>query len=90
VKDTPWELRVMAPARRQLERLPAAVAPAILETLGAIAANPRRLGKSLRFELEGCFSARRGPYRIVYRIDDSTRTVAVLAIAHRAVIYRPR
>lgn len=80
----------MAPARRQLERLLTAVAPAVLETLGAIAANPRRLGKPLRFELEGCFSARRGPYRIVYRIDDATRTVAVLAIAHRADIYRPR
>jgi mRNA interferase RelE/StbE len=90
VNDTLWDMRVMAPARRQLERLPTAVAPAVLETLGAIAANPRRLGKPLRFELEGCFSARRGPYRIVYRIDDATRTVAVLAIPHRADIYRPR
>jgi mRNA interferase RelE/StbE len=90
VNDTLWDVRAMAPARRRLERLPTAVASAVLETLGAIAANPRRLGKPLRFELEGCFSARRGPYRIVYRIDDATRTVAVLAIAHRADIYRPR
>jgi mRNA interferase RelE/StbE len=79
----------MAPARRQLERLPTAVAAAVLETLGAIASNPRPLGKPLRFELEGCFSARRGPYRIVYRIDDAAHTVVVLAIAHRADIYRP-
>jgi mRNA interferase RelE/StbE len=80
----------MAPARRQLERLPTAVAAAALETLGAIASNPRRLGKPLRFELEGCCSARRGPYRIIYRIDDSTHTVSVLAVAHRADVYRPR
>jgi mRNA interferase RelE/StbE len=81
----------MAPARRQLERLPTGVAAAVLETLNAIASNPRRLGKPLRFELEGCFSARRGPYRVVYCIDDATHTVAVLAIAHRADIYnRPR
>ncbi len=80
----------MAPARRQLERLPTAVAAAALETLGAIASNPRRLGKPLRFELEGCFSARRGPYRIIYRIDDSTHTVSVLAVAHRADVYRAR
>jgi mRNA interferase RelE/StbE len=85
-----WDVRVMAPARRQLERLPTAVAAAVLETLGAIASNPRRLGKPLRFELEGCLSARRGPYRIVYRIDDDAHTVSVLAIAHRAHIYRPR
>jgi mRNA interferase RelE/StbE len=66
------------------------VVAAVIETLGAISSNPRRLGKPLRFELEGCWSARRGPYRIVYRIDDSTHTVSVLAVAHRADIYRQR
>jgi mRNA interferase RelE/StbE len=90
VSQTPWDVRVMAPARRQLKRLPVGVAAAALETLGAIASNPRRLGKPLRFELEGCFSARRGPYRIVYRIDEKSRTVLILAVAHRADIYRPR
>jgi mRNA interferase RelE/StbE len=52
--------------------------------------NPRRLGKPLRFELEGHWSARRGPYRIVYRIDDEARVISVVAVAHRADIYRPR
>jgi mRNA interferase RelE/StbE len=80
----------MAPARRQLDRLPISVAAAVLETLSAIASNPRRLGKPLRFELEGCFSARRGPYRVVYRIDDAAHTISVLAVAHRADVYRPR
>jgi mRNA interferase RelE/StbE len=90
VNDTAWEVRVMGPARRQLERLPPVAAAAALETFAAIASNPRRLGKPLRFELEGCLSARRGPYRVVYRIDESTHTVAVLAVGHRTDIYRPR
>lgn len=90
MSDSGWDVRVMAPARRQLGRLPTAVAAAAVETLGAIAANPRRLGKPLRFELEGCFSARRGPYRIIYRLDADARTVHVLAVAHRANVYRPR
>jgi mRNA interferase RelE/StbE len=81
---------VMAPARRQIDCLPVSVAAAVIETLGAIASNPRRLGKPLRFELDGCFSARRGPYRIVYRIDEQTRTVSVLAVAHRSDVYRTR
>ena len=80
----------MAPARRQLDRLPVAVAAAVLETLTAIEVNPRRLGKPLRFELDGCYSARRGPYRIIYRIEEESRTVAVLAVAHRSDAYRPR
>jgi mRNA interferase RelE/StbE len=90
VSEPPWQVLVMGPARRQIDRLPVSVAGAVIETLGAIAANPRRLGKPLRFELEGYFSARRGPYRIVYRIDESSRTISVLAVGHRADIYRPR
>ncbi len=90
MSDSQWDVRVMAPARRQLDRLLISVVAAVLETLSAIAANPRRLGKPLRFELEGCFSARRGPYRVIYRVNDASRTVSVLAIAHRADGYRPR
>jgi mRNA interferase RelE/StbE len=90
VSEQPWDVRVMPPARRQLDRLPISVAGAVIETLGAIAENPRRLGKPLRFELEGFRSARRGPYRIVYRIDDEARIVSVVAVAHRADVYRPR
>ena len=85
-----WDVRLTAPARRQLDRLPLSVAAAVVETLGAIAGNPRRLGKPLRFELEGHWSARRGPYRIVYRIDDGAHAVSVVAVAHRADAYRPR
>lgn len=80
-------MQLTAPARRQLDRLPISVAAAVIETLGAIADNPRRLGKPLRFELEGYWSARRGSYRIVYGIDDDTRRVAVVAVAYRADVY---
>lgn len=90
MSESGWDVRVMGPARRQLERLPTSVAAAVLETLEAIASNPQRLGKPLRFELEGCLSARRGPYRIIYRVNEETRTVNVLAVAHRADVYRPR
>jgi mRNA interferase RelE/StbE len=90
VNETPWDVLVMAPARRQIDRLPISVAAAVIKTLDTIATNPQRLGKPLRFELEGCHSARRGPYRIIYRIDDGTRSIKVLAVAHRADAYRSR
>src|SRR5665811_2248344 len=41
----------------------------------------------IRDRLEGLHSARRGDFRIVYRIDDDH--VTILAIDHRAEIYRP-
>jgi mRNA interferase RelE/StbE len=86
VTEPSWNVRVMPPARRQLDRLPLSVAAAVAETFVSIAGNP--LGKPLRFEFEGRWSARRGPYRIIYSIDDDTRTVTILAVAHRAHVYR--
>lgn len=90
MSDPPWDVQVAPPARRQIDRLPISVAAAVIETFDAIASNPRRLGKPLRFELEGYLSARRGPYRIIYRIDDATHSIMVVAVAHRSDIYRPR
>jgi mRNA-degrading endonuclease RelE of RelBE toxin-antitoxin system len=90
VSEPRWRLEVMAPARRQFDRLPVEVAAAVLETLDAIANNPRRLGKPLMFEHEGRFSARRGPYRVIYELDEDAGLVRVLAIGHRRDIYRRR
>ena len=86
----PWRLVVSGPAKRDLEDLPEKVAAAIVETFGAIADNPRRVGKPLRFELEGRWVARRGPYRVLYRIDDREHAVTVVAVGHRGDVYRTR
>lgn len=58
--------------------------------LPAIAGNPKRLGKPLRFELDGRWAARRGPYRVIYALDEKAHTVTVLAVAHRSDAYRRR
>lgn len=80
----------MPPARRQFDRLPLSVAGAVAETLRAIAENPHGLGKHLALEHEGRWSARRGPYRIIYEIDEPERLVRVIAIGHRRDVYRSR
>jgi mRNA interferase RelE/StbE len=73
-------------AKRALQRLPEKVATAAIEFIyGPLASNPQRVGKALRLNLEGLHSARRGDYRIIYRID--TR-VTITAIEHRADVYR--
>ena len=80
-----------ATATRALQRLPEKVATAAIEFIyGSLAENPQRVGKPLRFELEGLHSARRGDYRVVYEIDQTEATVTIIAIQHRADVYRPR
>jgi mRNA-degrading endonuclease RelE of RelBE toxin-antitoxin system len=80
-----------APARKAVGRLPEKVASAVIEfCYGSLAANPYRVGKPLKLSLEGLHSARRGDYRIVYRVDSQGQRVEIVAIEHRADVYRPR
>lgn len=85
-----YGLLVTPPAQRAMDRLPEQVAAAIAELLtGDLVVAPRRVGKPLRRELAGTWSARRGSYRVLYEIDEKTRRIVVLRIDHRADIYRP-
>lgn len=86
-----WTLVVAWPAERTLRRLPESVAAAVVEfMLGPLLDEPRRVGKPLQRELAGYHSARRGAYRIVYRIDEKSEAVNVVRIEHRSQAYRPR
>ncbi|HLI42487.1 MAG TPA: type II toxin-antitoxin system RelE/ParE family toxin [Streptosporangiaceae bacterium] len=85
-----YGLLVTPPAQRALDRLPERVAAAIAELVtGDLLTAPRRMGKPLRRELAGIWSARRGSYRVLYEIDEEKQRVVVLRIDHRADIYRP-
>jgi mRNA-degrading endonuclease RelE of RelBE toxin-antitoxin system len=53
-------------------------------------ASRTRVGKPLERELAGLFGARRGPYRLPYRIDDEAQRVYIVHIDHRADVYRSR
>ncbi|MGH3266950.1 MAG: type II toxin-antitoxin system RelE family toxin [Trebonia sp.] len=84
-----YELSFQPAARRAIaERLPESVAAAVLEFCeAALALSPRRVGKPLFGPLAGCHGARRGTYRVVYRVNEQARVVEVLDIDHRADIY---
>ena len=88
-RDGRYDVRFQPAARRAIsQRLPETVAAAVLEFCdAALAVNPQRVGKPLFGPLAGCHGARRGTYRIVYRIDEGTRTVHVLDINRRSDIY---
>ena len=87
----PFEVRLTGPAQRSLHGVPPRIVGAIVEFMfGDLAREPRRVGKPLERELAGLFGARRGPYRILYRIDDEQQCVFVVRIDHRSDLYRPR
>jgi mRNA interferase RelE/StbE len=86
-----YELVLTPPARRALTgKLPEPVAAAVSESLTtALIHQPYRVGKPLRDDLAGVWSARRGTYRVLYRIREDLREVIILRVEHRRDAYRP-
>jgi len=91
VRAQHYELVIAPTARRQLtEQLPEPVAFAAYEfIIGPLLENPQRVGKRLRPPLDDRHSARRGTYRVIYRIDDTRRLVTVVGVVPRPDAYRP-
>jgi len=87
----PYSVELSAQARRNInENLPLEVAAAAMETIdGSIAVNPYRAGKPLNEPFDGYYSARRGTYRIVYRINEAKHQVEIHSIRHRRDACRP-
>jgi mRNA interferase RelE/StbE len=62
--------------------------PAYEIITGPLLEQPHRVGKQLLPPLADRFSARRGTYRVIYRIDDKAHIVTVVDIGHRRDVYR--
>jgi mRNA-degrading endonuclease RelE of RelBE toxin-antitoxin system len=85
----PYQIRLTARAARDLQRLPEKIATACVEFIfGPLVENPRRVGGSLRDELCGLHSARRGDYRVIYAIVEDTRVIKIVHIDRRSDVYR--
>jgi mRNA interferase RelE/StbE len=85
----PYGVRISARAERDLLRLPEKIGVACVEFIfGALADKPDRLGGHLTGQLAGLRSARRGSYRIIYRIDDRAQRIDIIHIDHRGDVYR--
>lgn len=87
--DVPYEIQLAPGVKRALaETLPASAAFAAYEFIrGPLAENPQRVGAPLRPPVEGYHRARRGEYRVRYRIDEEHHRVYVVDVDHRRDAY---
>lgn len=87
-----WTVELTGPARRALEQdLPESIAWAAYTFIAErLPINPYRLGGELSGPYAGSRADRLGTYRVVYRIDENSRTVYVLSIRLRGDVYGVR
>ncbi len=85
-----FKVVVSAEARRHLHQLPPKIGLIIVEFVTTtLRDNPARLSKPLRPPFEGLRSARRGDYRVLFDLDETTRVINIIRITHRSDAYRP-
>lgn len=81
-----YELFVLRPAQKDLDRLDASVFKRILTKIRALSKDARPPGCLQLTNNEG-YRIRAGDYRILYRIDDAAKRIYIYRVKHRKDVY---
>ncbi len=82
-----YSVRILRRAIKEIASLPSDYARLVGQHVDQLGQNPRPRGaKKLRVEM--AHSLRVGVYRILYDVDDESRTVTVYRVKHRRDAYR--
>ncbi len=82
-----YQIRFELGAKKELAKIPKKHQERILCVLPDLAKNPFQ-GKKLQGKLEGVYSYRVWPYRIIYKIYKNQLVVIIVRIGHCQGIYR--
>ena len=82
-----YALRILPHAEKQLSRLNSPIYDSVKAKIFELRDTPRSPGCQKLRDREG-WRIRVGDYRVIYKINDIEKTVAVLQIGHRSDVYR--
>jgi mRNA interferase RelE/StbE len=82
-----YTVEIVSKAEKEFLRLPAVVRSQICKKILSLEENPKPFG-SKKLRETNYHRLRAGDYRIVYSVNDVTKTIKVLSIAHRKEVYR--
>lgn len=82
-----WEIKLEPKAKKDLNKIPLKHRKRILAALSEITINPFS-GKKLSGKLDGIYSYRVWPYRIIYKTYKKILVVIIIGIGHRGKIYK--
>ena len=84
----PYSLRFKSSVEKDLRRLPAKSRSRCLERIDELRLTPRPKGMRQVVGGERTYRPRVGVYRVVFQVDDASRSVTVLHVRHRKDAYR--
>ena len=87
MSSPPYTVNVNRPAEKEVKALDATIRLRVLQTLRALANEPRPAGCRKLVGSENRWRVRVGDYRIIYAVDDAGRVVEIIAVRHRSKAY---
>lgn len=83
----PYRVLILRRAQRELGDLPTAAYQRVCDAIRSLGSEPRPAGCRKLTGRDG-WRIRVGDYRVIYEVDDSSRTVTVLHVGNRRDVYR--
>jgi len=81
-----YELRVPHRVKKFIKALPEKYQHSAVSALKDLKQDPKQ-GKPLTRELKGMYSYQFGPYRFIYKFNRRNKTVEILKLNHRRLVY---
>lgn len=82
-----YKIELRRDSQKALDKLPRSDFDAVIKAIQELAQSPRPRGIE-KIKSSGLWRIRQGDYRIVYFIQDETKTVTIVRLGHRRDIYR--
>jgi mRNA interferase RelE/StbE len=84
----PYAVALTRTAERELGRLPSSVARRVAAAIDGLEQNPRPRGATKLVGSVSTYRIRVGEYRVIYEVDDESRSVLVTRVRHRKDAYQ--
>ncbi|MBN2294250.1 MAG: type II toxin-antitoxin system RelE/ParE family toxin [Pirellulales bacterium] len=81
-----FEIKILRSAQRSLSRIQSQDRERIIETIRALAGEPRPHG-CIKLSGRDAWRIRIGNYRVIYEIHDNNLVILIVAIGHRREVY---
>jgi mRNA interferase RelE/StbE len=82
-----YEVILPKTVQKELDRLPTDISDRVLDRLAALETNPRPADVK-KLKGRSAWRIRIGDYRAIYEINDRSRQIIVVTVAHRRNVYR--
>ena len=83
-----YNIGIKSSALKELKKLPDSIKSRIHASILALADNPYRKGVRKLVQYKDMYRTRIGNYRILFRIDDTQRSIKIFEIKHRKDAYQ--